>query len=525
MSAGYMELMEWCEAHQEKLPADYTQHLSHGTDKAREWAAEHGFPGEPVQPPLLVGIDGGKKPRRKAPKASEAVKGSLEEHLQNERADARSDALAQKYPWTHRARVTGQLITDDEGKLVRIDHNLQMIMAHDDVLQHLGTNEQGGTAAWHQPPPWRAPRDAGPELTDADEEHIRVRVRDYFGGGITAVANGVIDGHQRAYRARNTWHGFRDHIDALPAWDGVPRIATCLPVEDADAVTAAMLTGFWLNLVMRVYEPGSQVDTILTLGGPQGTRKTSWCRAIGRTYKEVESDEFGRGKDLVEQCHEADVVVFDEVDAFMLRRDDQAAVKAFITRRVDKWRPSYGRNSVTRPRTFVSTATTNRREFLPDTTGNRRWHAVWLTRQLTSEELSRETMDLYLAEARDRYKAGERADHSPEFEAAVAERTARWESSIERDAISTWLGGDDEAITFPGQPVTHDPRTYSRVSLGVLLTEVPEFAGAARSKATRDRITDAMDRMPGWRRLDPTRTHKVKGKSDRVAWERDGTRG
>ena len=56
-----------------------------------------------------------------------------------------------------------------------------------------------------------------------------------------------------------------------------------------------------------------------------------------------------------------------------LHNRDIEAVKAFITRRFENWIPKFREFSTTFPRRLVFIGTTNRKEFLADDTGNRRW--------------------------------------------------------------------------------------------------------------------------------------------------------
>jgi len=60
----------------------------------------------------------------------------------------------------------------------------------------------------------------------------------------------------------------------------------------------------------------------------------------------------------------------------MARARNHTAVKAFISRQVDAYRPPYGRVTVEVPRTSVFVGTTNEDEFLTDATGNRRYWPI-----------------------------------------------------------------------------------------------------------------------------------------------------
>jgi predicted P-loop ATPase len=66
---------------------------------------------------------------------------------------------------------------------------------------------------------------------------------------------------------------------------------------------------------------------------------------------------------------------------------DVESTKAFITRRVDRWIPKYKEFTQEVPRRCVFIGTTNSKEFLTDSTGNRRWLPM------TTGKIDREAID------------------------------------------------------------------------------------------------------------------------------------
>jgi predicted P-loop ATPase len=56
-----------------------------------------------------------------------------------------------------------------------------------------------------------------------------------------------------------------------------------------------------------------------------------------------------------------------------MTKSEVEKVKAFVSRRVDRYRPSYGRNVIEQPRTCIFAGTTNASAYLRDETGARRY--------------------------------------------------------------------------------------------------------------------------------------------------------
>ena len=441
-----------------------------------------------------------------------------------------------------RAAITKALKTktvgsgdDKRTEVVRSHANTSLIFERDPVLKHLGVNEMGHRLAWRALPPWRPAGSILRPVDNHDLAKIEEVLNGFFGGEHSSLSERAINTARTAHAGSHPFSPWRDHIDALPAWDGVERIPECLPmVADAgSAYVRQTFLNFWLSIMMRVYDPGCQVDSMLVLHGAQGYRKTSFFRSIPPPDLPIaelsEVPSASENKDLLATAHEAAIALIDELDK-LRKKADQAAIKAFVTGRQDTWRAPYGKVDETVRRQFVLAGTTNLEEFLLDATGNRRYWILVVTDVITDEYLCRERMDLLLAEARDRYRRGERLDYSDEYEAQASAvrdrhlddpvRAAVWdfldEPRISAEVSEAAFGQGRRGEWHAGAPVD-----VSMVSVDLLLLYIHELAGvnklSMRDAPTVSKIEAAMDAHPRYRRADGRR--RVMGKQVRKAWE------
>lgn len=174
----------------------------------------------------------------------------------------------------------------------------------------------------------------------------------------------------------------RDYLTGL-AWDGVERLNSWL-VDYFGADDTPLNIAFGRKIlcaaVRRVLQPGCKFDAMLVLQGQQDLGKSSAIRALCHDTAWF-TDQLEVGADpkvTIEKTAGAWIVEMPELDGMGKR--DTNRVKSFITTTHDRARLAFGRYAVTRPRQFVLFGTTNESRYLTDTTGNRRFWIVRVTK-------------------------------------------------------------------------------------------------------------------------------------------------
>lgn len=257
--------------------------------------------------------------------------------------------------------------------------------------------------------PWRKVTTKEP-VRDVDYSGVRNYIETIY--GITGSLK--IDDALKLEFERNTFHPIKDYLKSLE-WDGVKRADGLLieyfGAEDTQYSREAMKK-MLVASVARVYNPGVKYDLVLTLvSQQQGTGKSSFFKALGRQWF---SDTFMsvQGKDALEQIQGAWIIEMAELAG--IRKAEVEAVKHFITKQEDMFRPAYARTTETFKRQCVFVATTNQTEFLKDATGNRRFLPVTLhDKELANNEKLKKfitddaEIDQVWAEAVALYKKGE----------------------------------------------------------------------------------------------------------------------
>ena len=315
-----------------------------------------------------------------------------------------------------------ELDTDTKGNYLSTASNINTILAKDPRLKGLFKyNEFDAKRYACGSLPWRKIKEPEP-IKNVDYSGVRNYIESIYGIAGTLK----IDDSLALEIEKNTFHPIRDYLGAL-VWDQTPRVDTLLieyfGVED-NAYTREAIRKTLVAAVARVFDPGCKYDLVLTLVGDQGSNKSTFIKKLGREWF---SDTFMtvHGKEALEQIQGAWLIEMAELSG--LRKAEGEAVKHFISKQEDSFRPAYARTSETFKRQCVFFATTNKKDFLTDSSGNRRFNPIDVNKLNATKDVWKD-LDADLgqiwAEAAHLYKKGE-----PLYMSSEAEAIARTEQS------------------------------------------------------------------------------------------------
>lgn len=212
-------------------------------------------------------------------------------------------------------------------------------------------------------------------------------------------------------------HPIREYLSGLK-WDGVRRVDTWLPTyagaltkygfedEPAKGAEYVSLVGKWwlLQAVARVFKPGVKCDSTLVLEGNQGVLKSSLLSILaGEAY--FSDGDLGDLKSKESAMQLQGVWIQELGEGEIFSRASRRALKAFLTKKRDDYIPKHSNRKTKVPRHTVFCVTTNDREYLDDSTGERRWWPVYVEK-IDFEKLTRDRDQLW-AEATHLYEKGE----------------------------------------------------------------------------------------------------------------------
>jgi predicted P-loop ATPase len=268
---------------------------------------------------------------------------------------------------------------------------------------------------------------------------------------------------------KNSFDRLREYLDGLE-WDGTSRVATWMTdLLGVEAGRYSEIIGkrFLISAVARGMQPGVKVDTMPIIEGPQGLQKSTALRVLfGAEFFTDELSDIGSKDALMEL---QGVWGMEVAEMHRFNASETNAVKKFLSRQTDRYRPPYGRTVIEVPRRVVIAGTINPEgnPYLKDPTGARRFWPVAATR-IDIDGLARARDQLW-AEAKSLWLAGTphwvQADEIVTVEGEQSRRTDVdvWSQKIARivkglDAVSLPDVLQGLEIPVKDQDVRHSAR-------------------------------------------------------------------
>ena len=325
--------------------------------------------------------------------------------------------------------------------------------------------------------------------------------------------NGVFIPEQRVKSAiqyaaiRNSYCPIRRYLDHCsastephPDWDRIGEVF----LGNRHKIATTAMQRMMIGAVARAFNPGCSMSWLPILVGPQGAGKSQFSRNLvpQDLFSEITTPLDTLMKEQY-RLHVAWLLELPEIDNYFNTRNIEN-FKNLVTTRVDEVRYPYASLPSKLARRFVLIGTTNRNQFLVDSTGNRRFVPLEIGAgfQIPWRELVQQRDSLWAAAVQ-----AYRADVGYEFNsgeiAAIAEYIQEFgDPDPWMDKVASYVAIREE------------------VTAAEILTNALELDPRNQARREGRRVADVLQAL-GWRRLVTRRKDPVSGKSKSVRiWQR-----
>ena len=325
------------------------------------------------------------------------------------------------------------LIRDDKDRPIWNAHNaIALLLQHDDWQGVLAFNEFTVRRVLLRAVPGQG---GGVYPRPLEDDDYTAAQAWFNNNGFPKASMEIVRAAVRKVCRHQAFDPLRDYLDGLQ-WDGAPRLSSWLTTycgAEPSAYVSEVGRRWCISAVARGFKPGVKADCMIVLEGAQGRRKSSALAALaGEDWFSDALPQMGT-KDASSYLRGKWIIEVAELEAMRSQMD---AIKAFISRQVENYRPAYGREEVSEPRRCIFAGSTNKDDWQRDETGGRRFWPVKVG-SIDVDAIARDRGQLW-AEAVHLYRAGERwwleGEEADQAQAEVAERRPDdpWRADIAR---------------------------------------------------------------------------------------------
>lgn len=323
--------------------------------------------------------------------------------------------------------------------------------------------------------PWSAK--VGDRWTDRDDTYLT----EWLQHNEIRVGDSIVHTAALAVAQSNPFDSLQEYLTGL-RWDQKPRLRSLARYfGNTSELAADIMRLFAISAVARAMQPGCQADHLIVLEGRQGMGKSTALRILfdplgqGWFRDHLESID---SKDSAQQLVGNWATEIAELDGISSRRVDLEKVKSFLSRRIDSYRPSYGRHVVDIPRRNIFAGSTNDAAYLRDTTGNRRFWPMPTGDAIDIKGLLADVNQIW-AEAMVEFERGEQWWQISDDEALV-------ELQLEKRTVDPWYVIVDEFCS-----------RYPQVTMDLIFHDCLKMDADKRSQIDSNRIARILKEI-GW---------------------------
>ena len=286
-----------------------------------------------------------------------------------------------------------------------------------------------------------------------------------------------------------------EHAIPHAEWDRIGEIF----LGNTNRLATMAMQRMMIGAVARAYNPGCSMSWLPILVGAQGVGKSMFARSLvpGDLFSEVSTPLETLMKEQY-RLHVAWLLELPEIDNYFNSRNIEN-FKNLITTRCDEVRRPYASLPERLQRRFVLIGTTNRNQFLVDSTGNRRFVPLEIApgflidwRKLAEER------DMLWAAAIEAYKSGASYEFSSGEIAQMSEYIQEF--------------GDPDPWT---EKVSAYVATKPEVTAAQVLTQALDLDPRQQGRREARRVADVLQTL-GWRRRNTSRKDPITKKSKSV---------